>query len=190
MMLKFYLNRELSTRLGIPLSRWKRWSREFLPPDPLGGHQSGYARQYSMKDAFYVYLAGYLVSAMGFSIPEARQILLDLNGWLKKNIIEHADVTVDPNKTSAIGGGRLELIIIPVKRKKVNVFMYRIRSLMDRTPLSETDIPIWQEQFTEQVIKPGETLTSGPYPAYARCLDMSAVVSHFFMRLNDYNVAS
>ena len=47
-MIRFYLNRELSDRLGIRLSRWKRWSREFLPPDPLGGLQSGFARQYSL----------------------------------------------------------------------------------------------------------------------------------------------
>lgn len=182
-MLKFYLNRELSKRLGIPLSRWKRWSREFLPPDPLGGHQSGYARQYSLKDAFYVYLAGYLVSAMGFSIPEARQILLDLNGWLKKNIIAHYDAVVDLNKDIASGGVHTDLMITPVKRKKSPAFTYRIRSLVDRNLISEEDITIWQEQFTEHLIKPGEPAKSGCYPACARWLDMSAIVGHFIMRM-------
>jgi len=182
-MLKFYLNRELSIRLGVPLSRWKRWSREFLPPDPLGGLQSGYARQYSMKDAFYVYFAGYLVSAMGFSIPEARQILHDLNGWLKKNILVHYDLAVDPENGSIIDGSRIDLMIIPVQRKTSPAFAYHIRSLIERKSFLEGDITLWQEKFTEQVIKPGELLRTGCYPACPRWVEMSAVVGHFFMQM-------
>jgi len=182
-MLKFYLNRELSKRLGIPLNRWKRWSREFLPPDPLGGHQSGYARQYSLKDAFYVYLAGYLVSVLGFSIPEARQILHDLNGWLKKDIIEQYDMAGGPDRDSGIAGPRVDLMIIPVHRKNSPAFTYRIRSLTERKPFSKGDITLWQEQFTEQVIKPSESFKSGCYPACARWVDMSALVGHFYMQL-------
>ena len=37
-----------------------------MPPDPLGGMQSGYARQYTVDDAFIVYLAGHLVNQMHF----------------------------------------------------------------------------------------------------------------------------
>ena len=81
-MIKFYTNQELSRRFDIKLSRWKRWSREFLPPDPLGGLQSGYARQYNIDQAFTVYLGGYLVAELKFSIPEARLILKDLHHWL------------------------------------------------------------------------------------------------------------
>ena len=66
-MVTFYQNRELSQKLGVKLAKWKRWSREFLPPDPLGGLQSGYARQYNLNDAFSVYLGGYLVSELKFS---------------------------------------------------------------------------------------------------------------------------
>ncbi|MCP4744631.1 MAG: hypothetical protein GY874_00585 [Desulfobacteraceae bacterium] len=57
--------------------------REFLPPDPLGGLQSGYARQLSLKDAFYVFLGGVLVGSLKFTIPEARRILNDITPWLK-----------------------------------------------------------------------------------------------------------
>lgn len=81
-MVTFFQNRELSEKLGIKLAKWKRWSREFLPPDPLGGMQSGYARQFSLDDAFVVYVGGYLVSELKFSIPEARQILFDLREWM------------------------------------------------------------------------------------------------------------
>jgi hypothetical protein len=80
-MIRYFTSRELSAKLDINLARWKRWSREFLPPDPLGGLQSGYARQYSIDDAFSVFLAGYLVSELGFSIPETKIILSDVTQW-------------------------------------------------------------------------------------------------------------
>ena len=81
-MIKFYTNKELSQIFDINLAKWKRWSREFLPPDPLGGLQSGYPRQYNLDEAFTVYLGGYLVRELKFTIPESRQILYDLHQWL------------------------------------------------------------------------------------------------------------
>jgi hypothetical protein len=80
----YYKSRYITDALGIKLAKWKRWTREFLPPDPLSGKQSGYARNFNIKDAFHVYLAGYLVSTMRFSIPQARQIMSDLGPSLKQ----------------------------------------------------------------------------------------------------------
>ena len=80
----YFQSKYLAEKFNINLAKWKRWSREFLPPDPLGGLRTGYARQFSYKEAFCVFLAGYLVSALKFSVPEAKQILSDLDGWLKK----------------------------------------------------------------------------------------------------------
>lgn len=84
-MVKFYSNRELSERLATRLSKWKRWSREFLPPDPLGGMQSGYARQYTIDQAFTVFLGGYLVAELHFTIPEAKQIVQELGLWINSH---------------------------------------------------------------------------------------------------------
>lgn len=84
-MIHYYTNRELSEKLGINLARWKRWSRSFLPPDPLGGMQSGYTRQYSFKDLFKVYLGGHLLSHLKLSLPDSQQVLVDLSPWLNKN---------------------------------------------------------------------------------------------------------
>jgi hypothetical protein len=80
----YYLARDLAAKLNLNLAKWKRWSREFLPSDPLGGLQSGFARQYSLKDAFVVSLGGFLVGELKFAVPEARAILKDLKPWLKK----------------------------------------------------------------------------------------------------------
>ncbi len=82
-MAKFYNNRELSEKFGVNLARWKRWSREFLPPDPLAGQQAGYARQYYVNDAFIVFLGGHLVAELGFSIQAARRILTETKEWMK-----------------------------------------------------------------------------------------------------------
>lgn len=82
-MLRFFSNRDLSAGLSIPLTKWKRWSREFLPPDPLGGLQSGVSRQFSVDEALIVFLGGHLVAELKTSVPEARQILLDLTPCLR-----------------------------------------------------------------------------------------------------------
>ncbi|MBC2709968.1 MAG: hypothetical protein HGJ94_02835 [Desulfosarcina sp.] len=84
-MIHYYTNREISEKLGINLARWKRWSRSFLPPDPLGGMQSGYARQYVFEDLFKVFLGGHLLSHLKLPVPDSQQVLADLSPWLKKN---------------------------------------------------------------------------------------------------------
>jgi hypothetical protein len=81
----YYNSRYLSELAEINLAKWKRWVREFLPPDPLGGMQSGYARQLNLKDAFQVFLGGHLVQSLKFSVAEARSILADLQEWLQQN---------------------------------------------------------------------------------------------------------
>jgi hypothetical protein len=83
-MIHYYTNRELSEKLEINLARWKRWSRSFLPPDPLGGMQSGYARQYAFKDLLKVFLGGHLLSHLKLSVQDSRQVMDDLSPWLKK----------------------------------------------------------------------------------------------------------
>ncbi len=81
----YFKSKDISIKLGINLAKWKRWSRDFLPPDPLGGLQSGVARQFNLRDVFKIYFGGYLVGNLCFTIPEAVRILSDLSPWLKKN---------------------------------------------------------------------------------------------------------
>jgi hypothetical protein len=47
--------------------------------------RSGYARQFNLKDAFRVYLGGFLVHDLKMGIVEARNVLTDLDGWLREN---------------------------------------------------------------------------------------------------------
>jgi hypothetical protein len=95
----YFKSRYLSECLGIGLAKWKRWVREFLPPDPLSGMQSGYARNLNLKDAFHVYLAGYLVSNMRFSIAQVRQIMSDMEPSLKQQGFQAFHETQMPDPT-------------------------------------------------------------------------------------------
>ena len=81
-MLSFYDSRTAAKKLNIPLARFKRWARDFLPPDNLGGYQSGYARQYNLNEAFIVYFGGFLVHDAKLSIPQAKTVVSCLEEYL------------------------------------------------------------------------------------------------------------
>ena len=153
-LIKFLTNRELSNKLGINLARWKRWSREFLPPDPLGGMQSGYARQYSPDDAFTVYLGGHLVSELKYAIPEARQILGDLRKWLADKGF-YFDV-----KGNAVCSDGVEVLtkkyILTIRQsgslQQNFEFFYTARGIISNKPVRYKNFEVMEELYTETVI--------------------------------------
>jgi len=156
-MMNFYTNRELSQKLDVKLAKWKRWSREFLPPDPLGGMQSGYARQYSLEEAFTVYLGGHLVADLKFSIPDAKQILHDLHGWLEGAFFSFNE---QRNATSSKGADALiKRYTIFITRetdfqKKNYGFLYTIRGTISDDPAYYDGFQIRQERYIETSIPP------------------------------------
>ena len=77
---------------------------------------------------------------------------------------------------------RIDLLITPVKRSAQPTFSYCIRCLVDRRALA--DGTLWQEDFTEKVIKPGEPMAAGCYPTCQRLLPLSALAGQFFDRLS------
>jgi hypothetical protein len=155
--IKFYQNRELSKKLTIRLSKWKRWSREFLPPDPLGGLQSGYARQYSIDDAFTVYLGGYLVSELKFSIPAAKQILEDLKAWMQSHgFFQYYNYVNGKSERSNGAQGSCCIYIAAAEEKGLGgtpVFYYSIKQILstERVPL-EGDI-LRQDRYLESHLR-------------------------------------
>jgi len=101
--------RQISSFLGTKLSTWKRWSREFLPPDPKARMRSGQTRLFSPNQAFEVYLGAHLVSFLKFSIPEAREIIRGLRQWLRTNGI--FPETPDPNPEALRRRQQLQVVI-------------------------------------------------------------------------------
>ena len=153
-MIHYYSNREISEKLEINLARWKRWSRSFLPPDPLGGMQSGYARQYVFKDLFKVYLGGHLLSHLKLSVPESQQVLMDMSPWLKKN--GFLDLN-GPNETGTEMGGKSNFYIYfcPVRTaigKNGKGFCYLIRKSISIQSIKKAHCLQVTETFEETFI--------------------------------------
>lgn len=152
-MIHYFTNREIAEKLDVNLARWKRWSRAFLPPDPLGGMQSGYARQYVFKDLFKVYLGGHLVSHLKLSVADAQAVLSDLTPWLKKMGFLELNGSVEKlrHRVGVKHPYRIYLRLLnPANGKKNSVFGYLIQKIIDIRPVSENECQI--NQVIEETI--------------------------------------
>ena len=182
-MIKFYTNQELSRRFDIKLSRWKRWSREFLPPDPLGGLQSGYARQYNLDQAFSVFLGGYLVGDLKFTIPEARLILKDLHNWL----VEKQFYFNFSGRTPVVGENHMDIQYyqIAIGRMAPDAadgagFFYCLKSVTADEWIDVNGNRVHQKTSVEEVINSAATDVSINAMAGYRVLNIS-VLHHTFL---------
>lgn len=168
----FYKNKELSGKLLINPSKWKRWVREFLPPDPLGGLQSGYARQLNLKETFKVYLGGYLVSKLKFSLPQARTILSDLSPWLR----EHGFQSLHLDQLAEATSASLQCFIFIYYNPK-NGFAYTIREIIRAENIDQENGRL--EKYTQIVINSNGDLLLNEAVAGARVLSITNLVRRF-----------
>ena len=180
-MIKFFTNRELSDKLGINLAKWKRWSREFLPPDPLGGMQSGYARQFNPDQAFTVFLGGHLVADLKFSIPEANQIIQDLNNWLSET-----GFFFDLRGPSVSNRGLEALIkkyIIFIRREKgLNKrfkFIYTIRGIISNERVQHKGFEMMKKLYVETSLSQEPEKPSGMDMNVVKTLYITGILSDF-----------
>jgi hypothetical protein len=181
-MIKFFTNQELSQKLSIKLARWKRWSREFLPPDPLGGLQSGYARQYNPDEAFTVFLGGYLVADLKFTIPEARQILHDLYNWLAGHKF-YFDYTGSAQSTKDNGFTIQYYQIAICRPADVDTgdagFFYYTKGVIADELIGADDNPVGQMRFIESSICAGKPAVPINEAAGYRVLNISVLRKRF-----------
>jgi hypothetical protein len=186
-MIKLYTNRELSEKLGVNLAKWKRWSREFLPPDPLGGLQSGFARQYYFRDAFIVMLGGHLVSDLHFSVFEAKRIMDNLNDWfMKKGFYQ-----VQMEKPETANENKISTYKIFVQhyytddRKQID-FEYRIRGIILNKPVQNSSIDAREERYVEEVLHSGYKKQNESEMMYEKIINISSLYNIFIEKLG-YN---
>ena len=185
--IKFYTNRELSRNLKINLSKWKRWSREFLSPDPLGGMQSGYARQYNPNSALKVLLGGHLVSGLKFSIPEAKNILEDLDDWLFIKGFYHdteRPAGLERETDKQVLGYRIFIQRKFDKQNKSYGFYYTIRGLLSIEATVFNGLSATQEHYLETFIHPQyKESASSPLDA-AKLFNITKLYQYFLKNLN------
>ncbi len=179
-MIKYYTNRQLSLKLEIKLAKWKRWSREFLPPDPLGGLQSGYARHYHPDEAFGVYLGGVLVSELKFSIPEAKRILGDLAQWFENNgFCFNAETLPEPSTSQAES-----YYLIKVFSDREQGFWYEIRRIGTNAEQAPQEMGINTEGSAKFVIDPLGIQKGELAIAVYRVMNISFLLEEFLKRLD------
>ena len=186
-MIKFYTNRELSQKLNINLARFKRWTREFLPPDPLGGMQSGYARQYSIDNAFTVYVGGHLVGELKYTIPQAKKILEDLKKWLKENAFYIN--TVNGGKTGNDGKALVKEYIIFLLRENdlknnSGSFSYRIRGIISDLPVKNNEYGVREERYIEEYVLIDKRNKTNNNIESEKMLKITKIHLHFKICLN------
>lgn len=188
-MLRFFTNRELSHNLLIPLAKWKRWSREFLPPDPLGGIQSGVARRYSADQALTVFIGGHLVAELKMSIPEARQIMDDMRSCFNA-IGAFAGARIH-GRYQLGGHGAILAFNIFFSRAwtadgNPSSFNYTVRGLISRKVIDVGGRKVLREDYLEEPLPPATTTTLDMYKPTVKILPISAIVDQFtkVMRLD------
>ena len=191
-MIRYFTNRQLADGLEINLARWKRWSREFLPPDPLGGLQSGFARDYSIDDALTVYLGGCLVSGLNFTIPQARQILHDLEPWLMGAGV-YISGTLQERYTSDI---HLEVseYLVYIYPETISAagqpdFRYLIKGILRQSSDQDVHTGLKVERYIEIDLAADRSNLNKNENIYLKILNITAALRHFASRLNlDANV--
>ena len=181
-MIKFFTNKELSKAFAINLAKWKRWSREFLAPDPLGGLQSGYARQYNLNEVFTVFLAGHLVGELKYTIPETRQILNDLHQWLvDHDFYSNFSENCIASHESAPPVQDYQIAIVNRKASDglITGFSYRIKAILSYELIDLGNEKICQERFLETWIDPPADVPA-QHVAESYCvLNMNALRRNF-----------
>lgn len=181
-MIKFHTNKELSQTFSINLAKWKRWSREFLPPDPLGGLQSGYARQYNLDEAFTVFLGGHLVGDLKFTIPESRQILHDLRQWLvDHNFYFDFSGNANPGKNSVhpVQNYQIAISSTNIPDDNYSGLRYRVKATITSDSVDFNGVQMRQERFIESSISAPENEPARLNAESNRVLNISVLRNTF-----------
>ena len=189
-MIKFYTSRELSRIFNTNHAKWKRWSREFLPPDPLGGLQSGYARQYNLDEAFTVFLGGHLVGDLKFTIPESRQILDDLKQWLLDHEF-YFDFSENANSRNefvlTVQYYQIAVIYANTPDDGDSRLAYRVKATITSEPVKYNGVSMCQERYVEASV--GDLINETDlYTESSRIINISFLRKSFLDYIKSYKV--
>jgi hypothetical protein len=144
--------------------------------------QSGYTRQYSIDDAFKVFLGGHLVSTLKYTIPEAKKILHDLQKWLAGvGIYQNSGSDRINNAGPRTAVQRYIIFIRPqssVSGQPIS-FLYNIRGIIADTTVQHKAILVRQERYIETLIPPRENERAVSKALGMKMLNITAVLQLF-----------
>lgn len=142
--------RQASAFFNVKLATWKRWSREFLPPDRRARMRSGQTRLFSLDQAFEVFLGAHLISFLRYSIPEARDIMAGLKTWLVKSGFFPGTPIADPE-------GRKRRLQIIIHEKDDGTFCCESKHIVSVKPSAGKRSNVIEEVY-EQEWLPGASV--------------------------------
>jgi hypothetical protein len=185
-MIKLYTNRELAQTFKLNLAKWKRWSREFLLPDPLAGMQSGFARQYYIHDVFTVYLGGHLVADLKYSIVEAKQILQDLKAWLGEKGF-HPNLKGVSHRPKGVDR-LVEFYSIFIIKDNGTGFSYRVRGGISSRQVVQDGFRVQEERYVETwvALKGRDDESADIDIDMAKVLNITGVLERFKKQIDTY----
>jgi hypothetical protein len=148
--------------------------------------QSGYARQYNPDEAFTVDLGGHLLGDLKFSVPETKQILIDLHPWLLDHefyfFVSNTPES-DKNGTCEINHYQLIIANRAIRRDKECGLSYWARGIISVDSIDLNGNPVQREHFLETSIGPKESKSVRMNAESYRVLNISVFRKNFLNQL-------
>jgi hypothetical protein len=138
-------NKEISEKFEIPLTKVRRYSKKFLPADPVAIQHSGKAREHSINDAFKIYLAEHLIVDMGFLTEQAQNIMHELGPWLEHN-------GFFPENAPGVVPVQEPTLIHIIRAGTPSGFFYKSVKLIHQKALEQDTIHRYERNYIEEDI--------------------------------------
>ncbi len=123
------------------------------------------------------------MSGLGFSIPQARQVIRELNGWMKKKMLDgHLIRRGAANGDRRKAGLRYEIHILERPAGAAHNpdrLSYRVREVERRERVTAGQPSRWQEAYTEAEINSTSDHGEGGYPPVCHLLAITDLADRF-----------
>ena len=143
-------NRILENATGFTHTQIKRWAVAFLKPDRASGQHSGIPRTYRLEQALRIFLGGYLVRDLKFTMDESKNILNDVTTWLKNKgwhiseLVEFRESKLSSGCVANFDFPWLDLLI-DIGVGSDGRFFYRAKIVYEKKLINESNR--WSEEY-------------------------------------------
>jgi hypothetical protein len=143
-------NRDLARRFGVSLTQIKRWAVIVLGRDPEADQSGGVRREYTLDDAFLIYLFGeILVRNFRIGLKEAKRHMDQIMPQLKAEKLLPSNIDIDAPD------GIMQLIPTELRVKAQNKTHKVTRSEYIQYPFVNINIIPIKEEYSIYVIEWG-----------------------------------
>jgi hypothetical protein len=135
-----------------------------------------------------VFLGGYLVGDLKFTIPEARQIMHDLQSWLVNRgfYYNFSGTSPSENRTKfIIQHYQIAIYRTTMGDNRDSAFFYLTKGLIAQESIEFNAAPVRQERFIESSINPAKRESPVNAAASHRVLNISNLRRRFLRSLEE-----